>query len=196
MNLKSPESKQKNTTATTIIVIVIAVIAICGGLIASVLHSANKVSQPDIWHRYSNPENTQALYTQNDKYKASDKFEIDIIYQPSCKDCQQIKPWLTKNLKKETTSTNIMMVNAENKQIRKAVLKTNIKQTPTFVVKHHGYIYYEYSGTNTKTIKSLLNLKHPKSNQKFNKETPMMTYVEDGFHNELSQQTPMILNYR
>jgi thiol-disulfide isomerase/thioredoxin len=144
-------------------------------------------------HRQNNyvslpQSNTPAkILSTSQDYANSNKLSYEIYYRPDCIDCQKMmKAGLVKAL--HQTKGNVVAINtlkfknANKKQSSAWFSENYVTNTPTLIVKSHGYPIYLYAGDNIKTFKTLLNGKNPKTNKTLShSKHPTKQYYQNDF---------------
>lgn len=141
--------------------------------------------------------NTPAeIISTTEKYSKSNKLSYEIYYKPGCIDCVKMKnAGLVKSLHK--TKGNVVAINVEKfKQANKRQASTwynenYVTNTPTLIVRSHGYPIYLYSGDNIKIYNALLAGKNPQTNEDLtHSKHPKAQYYQNDFTNAKSIFVP------
>jgi hypothetical protein len=158
-----------------------------------IIHLINKqnnyISLPQV--------NTPAeIINMNKYYATNNKLSYELYYQPNHIDCKKVmKTGLVKYLHK--TKGHIIVINTANfkktnkQQASTWFAKNHITNTPTLIVKSHGYPIYLYSGDNINVFKILLNGKNPKTNKPLShSKHPKTQYYQNDFTNSDTTLVP------
>ena len=140
------------------------------------------------------------LKTSQD-YANSNKLSYEIYYRPDCSDCKKMMhAGLVKAL--HQTTGNVVAINtlafknANKKQSSNWLSENYVTNTPTLIVKSHGYPIYLYSGDNIKIFKTLLNGKNPKTNTTLShSKHPKTQYYQNDFTKSNMTFIPYKINH-
>lgn len=122
----------------------------------------------------------------------------EYYWKPGCPDCQKVeKAGINRFLKQASLKGHVVTINttkfknqpttSAKEQAHQWFANNYITQVPTLIVKYQGKPIYLYSGTNIKTMRTILNGTNPQTHKAFKKVNPTHETYQNDFNH--SQQT-------
>lgn len=79
-----------------------------------------------------------------------------LYYRPGCHDCQHVRPLLRRLARKRPHGSRLYLVNVKRAEMRTDALKKGALATPTVMIYYHGYLRWQYTGTNANKWRKLM----------------------------------------
>lgn len=93
---------------------------------------------------------------------------IVIFFSHDCKDCLSVQGTVASAVEKHQKSSDIKILAIDKMDTGKDfMLKNGVTETPTFQYRIGNKVYYQYSGTDKKKIKTILSDINPDTNKAF-----------------------------
>lgn len=115
------------------------------------------------------------------EFKYKPELEIDVMYLPTCTDCQQIEKDAVDQIRNKN-NINFIIANGNTNKGKRFILANDTSSVPTFLVKYEGHNIYKYSGTNKTKIHKIIDGKDPETSKRFNKYPDKYIYNDDFHH--------------
>lgn len=167
--------------------ILIAIGALIVGLIASVLHFTDPYHQGTQVHDMATAKRVFQHPQQ--------AYQFVIVYEKHCQDCQHVKHTLRTIIPTARKHNQIVMLDADDPQVRKLALNNYVNNTPTFMLKYHQQILAIYAGTNAQQIEELSLHYNLQTNHPFNPQHQKVTYYTNDFNTQNPNSTLPALKF-